>query len=116
MTESTIPAGLRPRTDRPAKPISLRPVIDPRDAALAKVAAQVQRMHGVTLEELRSPRKTRRISDARLSYYLMARQTGESVTRIGEFIYRDHSCVVKGATNDRVQASMFWMAGDGEGI
>ena len=96
--------------------VQLRPVVDPRDTVLARVAAEVQRMHGVTLAELRSPRKTRRISDARLSYYLMARQTGESVTRIGEYIYRDHSCVVKGATNDRVQASLRWMAGDGEGI
>lgn len=96
--------------------VQLRPVVDPRDAVLARVAAEVHRMHGVTLAELRSPRKTRRISDARMSYYLLGRQTGESVTRIGDFIYRDHSCVVDAAKSKRVLAAASWMSGDGEGI
>jgi chromosomal replication initiator protein len=61
------------------------------------IIAKVTEKFGISVEELKSKNKQRRISDARqISMYLIREMTDLSLPRIGEVFNRDHTTVLHG--------------------
>lgn len=61
------------------------------------IIAKVTERYGITVEELKSKNKQRRIADARqICMYLIREMTDLSLPRIGEIFNRDHTTVLHG--------------------
>lgn len=72
---------------------------------LASIAAAVMAVYGVARKELHGPWRDRRITDARLAFYWIARHHGgASWPRIAGYLGRDHTTALKGCS--RAQASI----------
>lgn len=80
----------------------------PAGEAVTEVLAIVAREYGLGAEELRGPRRTRSVAEARLMAYALLRDTaGMSYPEIGAALHRDHTTVMHG-----VKATAHRVAGD----
>jgi chromosomal replication initiator protein len=65
---------------------------------MCDVMKAVSKLTGISVADIRSPRRIRRITDARMIFYIAAKRlTSCSLPQIGRFVgYRDHSSVLHG--------------------
>ena len=67
----------------------------PTDAMVEKILSHVSKKHGVTVEDIKSKKKTDSIANARhISIYIIRKLTDLSLKEIGKIFGRDHSTVI----------------------
>ena len=67
----------------------------PTDAMVEKILKQVSKKHGVSVEDIKSKKKTDSIATARhISIYIIRKLTDLSLKEIGKVFGRDHSTVI----------------------
>ena len=67
----------------------------PTDAMVEKILKQVSKKHGVSVEDIKSKKKTDSIANARhISIYIIRKLTDLSLKEIGKVFGRDHSTVI----------------------
>ena len=67
----------------------------PTDAMVEKILKQVSKKHGVSVEDIKSKKKTDSIANARhISIYVIRKLTDLSLKEIGKVFGRDHSTVI----------------------
>lgn len=83
-------------TPEPEKP-PVPEVIDHSTLGLmSKTAQQIAERYGITLADLKSPSRLKRIVHARHEFMAECAAVGRSTPQIGEFLDRDHSTVIHG--------------------
>lgn len=101
LQREAVPAAARRKRDAQvvarARKLFLSPVEQVRPT-LRSIAEEVAEKHNVTIDEMQSPRRQKRIVRARHEYCYRARhETTHSYPRIGAFLGgRDHSTVIHG--------------------
>ena len=67
----------------------------PNDAMVEKILKQVSKKHGISVEDIKSKKKTDSIATARhISIYIIRKLTDLSLKEIGKVFGRDHSTVI----------------------
>ncbi len=69
--------------------------------SMREILSDVARVNFITVEDLKSRAKDRRVSYPRQEFMYLARLAQYSTTQIGRMIGRDHSSVVHGANAHR---------------
>lgn len=74
---------------------------------LRMILDEVSAKHGLTPKDMRSARRPKRITDARLEfYYRAALETDQSMPAIGNVVNKDHSTVIIGCRRYAVKHSL----------
>jgi len=74
----------------------------PRQETMPQIAARVAKQHGLTVEDLRGRKTTKRVCAARQHAFAEIYAAGRNSTlRIGAFFGRDHSSVLHGIRKHR---------------
>jgi chromosomal replication initiation ATPase DnaA len=66
----------------------------PDHSRAMKVLRSVSAEHGVSVDELRGPRRNNRLIEARRAVIQALRDCGLSLPQIGRFVHRDHTTVL----------------------
>lgn len=75
----------------------------PTEEAAREIAVEVAARLRLTLDDIRSPRRTQDLLAARRLIAALARQAGASLPEIGRVINRDHSTVLHGLRRGQAQ-------------
>ena len=67
----------------------------PNDAMVEKILLSISKKYGVSVEDIKSKKKTDNIANARhISVYIIRRLTDLSLKEIGKILCRDHSTII----------------------